>query len=109
LLSRWPIRYKLLLGVGLLFLIVALLSFSGFRGVYSYRQLARSISRRAAELPLAADWTRSVDELRFSFSQLRSGRAFPNGARHEPADVLREQFRINLLAVKESLRRYRAQ
>jgi len=36
-LSRWPIRYKLMLGVATMFLIVAGLSFSGFKGVYAYR------------------------------------------------------------------------
>jgi two-component system, NtrC family, sensor kinase len=53
-LSRWPIRHKLQLGVAILFLIVATLAFSGFRGVYAYRELARSISERAAELPKSA-------------------------------------------------------
>ena len=48
------IVFSLLLGISILFLIVATLSFSGLRGVYSYRQLVRSISRRAAELDGAA-------------------------------------------------------
>ena len=62
-LSRWPIRFKLLLCIGLLFLIVAGLSFGSFRGVYSYRRLARSISQRARELPLSGDLTRSIKQL----------------------------------------------
>lgn len=62
-LSRWPIRSKLLLCVWLLFLILAGLSFGSFRGVYSYRRLARSISQRAQELPLSGDLTQSVNQL----------------------------------------------
>jgi len=63
-LSRWPIRSKLLLCIGLLFLIVAGLSFGSFRGVYSYRRLARSISQRARELPLSANLTQSINQLK---------------------------------------------
>ncbi|MFP6751034.1 MAG: hypothetical protein VB855_05130, partial [Pirellulaceae bacterium] len=62
-LSRWPIRSKLLLCIGLLFLIVAGLSFGSFRGVYSYRRLARSLSQRARELPLSANLTQSINQL----------------------------------------------
>ena len=62
-LSRWPIRSKLLLCLGLLFLIVTGLSFGSFRGVYSYRRLARSISQRAQELPLSGDLTQSINQL----------------------------------------------
>ena len=46
-LSRWPIRYKLLLGVAMICPIVAILSFSSLRGVYAYRQLVRAMSHRA--------------------------------------------------------------
>ena len=71
-LSRWPIRFKLLLCIGLLFLIVAGLSFGSFRGVYSYRRLARSISQRARELPLSGDLTRSI---RQALVDIQFGRA----------------------------------
>ena len=63
-LSRWPIRSKLLLCLGLLFLIVTGLSFGSFRGVYSYRRLARSLSQRARELPLSANLTQSINQLK---------------------------------------------
>ena len=52
-LSRWPIRNKLLVGIALLLVIELTLSVSGFQGTYAYRELARSISSRGAELPLA--------------------------------------------------------
>ena len=70
-LSRWSIQYKLLLCVALLCLIVATLAVSGFRGVYSYRQLARTISLRASELPVAGDLSKSLGDLRVTLSRAR--------------------------------------
>ena len=52
-LSGWPIRNKLWLGITLLFVSVAILAFSCFRGVYAFRGLARGVSSRAQELPTA--------------------------------------------------------
>jgi signal transduction histidine kinase len=69
LLSRWSIQHKLLLCVALLSLIVAMLAVSGFRGVYSYRQLARTISLRASELPRAGELSRSLGDLRVTLSK----------------------------------------
>lgn len=110
-LSRWPIRYKLLFGVAMLFLIVAILSFSGFRGVYAYRELVKSIKRRAAELPLASELTLRVSDLRVTLSQLRRARDFPQSTLHDPLDsqILREEFRASLIAVRDALGRYRDQ
>ena len=76
-LSRWPIRNKLLVGIGLLVVIVGALAFSGFRGVYAYRSLAKSISHRVTELPLATSLAQHVSELRVTFSQTRRIRDVP--------------------------------
>ena len=70
-LGRFSIRYKLLIGVALLGLIVVVLSASGLWAVNSYRGLVRTVSLRAAELPLADELTRSVAELRITFSRFR--------------------------------------
>ena len=59
-LSQWPFRYKLIVCLTMLCMIVAAMSFSGFQGVYSYRKLARSVSERASELPIAESL---VDEM----------------------------------------------
>jgi two-component system NtrC family sensor kinase len=101
LLSRWSIQYKLLLCVALLFLIVATLAVSGFRGVYSYRQLARTISLRASELPSAGELARNLGDLRVTLSRAQHA--------HGPvtADVSRVEFRRGLQAVQEALSRYR--
>ncbi len=131
-LSRWPILYKLLLGVALLLLIVLTLSISGFRGVYAFRLLTKSVRERATELPLTADLMKNVSELRVTVSKLRYaevtgvGRVKLQGpflrddhlehedsANDEPKDfdpqLLREEFHFDLLAVNESLRQYREQ
>jgi signal transduction histidine kinase len=108
LLSRCPIRYKLMLGVALLLLTVGALSFSGFRGVYAYRQLAKGISSRATELPLADDLSRRVGELRVTLSQIRNRDSRTFGPGYDP-QMAREQFRTQFLAVRQSLDRYRSQ
>jgi signal transduction histidine kinase len=70
--SRWPIRYKLIFGGTLLFLVVAILSVNGFRGVYAYRYLARVISQRALEIPATERITQHVEGLRHAYSDARS-------------------------------------
>jgi two-component system NtrC family sensor kinase len=76
LLSRWSIQHKLLFCVALLCLIVATLAISGFRGVYSYRQLARTISIRASELPLAGELSNSLGDLRVTLSRAQQAHEF---------------------------------
>lgn len=106
---RCPILYKLWIGVAALILVVVLLSVSGFQGVYAYRLLARSISQRAAELPLAAELIRCVGDLRVTLSQMRRARDFPASDLHHSVDrqLLREQFRSSYLSVQDALGRYR--
>ena len=70
-LAKWPIRNKLLVGVGLLTVLVATLSTSGFLGVYAYRSLVRSLHNRAAELPLATELAQKVSDLRVSVTAPR--------------------------------------
>ena len=60
---RWTIRNKVIICLGLLMTIIGTLAFSGFQGVYSYRRLARSISKRAEELPLAEDLRSHTENL----------------------------------------------
>ena len=69
-LARWPIRNKLLVGIGLLLVIVATLAASGFRGVYAYRSLVKSVSNRATELPLASSLSQQVADMRVLVGEL---------------------------------------
>jgi len=113
-LSNWPIRVKFLIGLGLILLSVVILAGSGLYTTYSYRGLVRGLRQRAVELPLAAELSGQVADLRISLSLLRGLREsqFPDADRDEvPARVLivREQFRSGLEKVEETLSTYRAQ
>ncbi len=106
--SRWSIQTKLLLCVALLCLIVATLAVSGFRGVYSYRQLARTISLRASELPVAGELSNSLGDLLVTLSKARQAHDVPfGGGPGVQSDVLRTEYREKLAVVEEALRRYR--
>jgi signal transduction histidine kinase len=75
--KRRPIRDKLLLGGLMVGVMVAALSASSFLGVYSYRQLVRTLSSRAAELPLAAALDDRVASLRLSHARAMAGEVAP--------------------------------
>ena len=70
-LSKWPIRRKLLLGLALLVLVVAILSSTGLVATYAYRNLVNGLSWRVSELPLAAELSRHVSDLRITVGELR--------------------------------------
>jgi len=112
--SRWPIRLKVLVGLGLLLLLVACLSSSGLYATYTYRSLAKSLSWRAAELPLAAELNAHVRELRNSLSELRGIRSvslIPWQGDKGPLQlpIVRVQFASELDKVESTLARYRQQ
>ncbi|MFM7205778.1 MAG: sensor histidine kinase [Planctomycetaceae bacterium] len=93
---RRAIREKLLLGALLVGVMVAVLSASGFLGIYSYRMLVRDLSCRAAELPLASDLGESVGMLRLAH------------ARELAADEgAEDSFVAGLRATEASLETYR--
>ena len=113
-LSKWPIRLKLLLGLGLLVLVVSILSSAGLVATYAYRDLVNSLSWRVSELPLAAELSRHVSDLRITIGELRgpSVSTFSDAPRFtSPANVLtvRTRFRSGLQKVDDTLKRYRAQ
>ena len=70
LISISTIRKKLLVSMVVLGIVIAVLGYSSFRGVYAYRDLATTLSSRASEMPLTAELTRSIDELRIGFQHL---------------------------------------
>jgi len=112
-LSGWRIRYKLLLGVTLLFVIVAVLSATSIRGVYSYKHLARTVSIRATELPLAAKLAQRVDDLRVvhqrSLDARDTARRMPIAINGGDSYFLRGEFRQNLHLVFDALELYKMQ
>ena len=113
-LVNWPIRIKLLFGLGLLLLLMAILSSSGLYTTYAYRSLVKGLSWRAIELPLAAELNRQVDDLQIQLSELRGLHAgsFPNpDALKIPLRVrmIRDQFRADLEELEQTLGQYRTQ
>jgi two-component system, NtrC family, sensor kinase len=70
-LSHWPIRTKLQLGLGLLLVTVLALFGSACYGLYAYRELVKSLSARSAELPLASQILEYVSDLRATLTQAK--------------------------------------
>jgi signal transduction histidine kinase len=118
-LSRWPIRKKLVFGISLLLITVVILSFSGFLGVYAYRGLAKSISLRATELPLASELAQHVSALRVTLSHAERNMTRPTPLLSTAADnlddedpvlrLLQLEFDGHLSAVRSTFEQYRRQ
>jgi signal transduction histidine kinase len=92
-------------GTALLSVIVATLSITSFHGIFTYRQLVRGISCRAAELEPASRLTAAVGETRFTLRQIQTQTDFTGQPRSD-AWVMRESFEANLISVKSALESY---
>jgi two-component system, NtrC family, sensor kinase len=118
-LGKRPIRAKLLVGLGLLVLVVVALAGSGLVAIYSYRNLVNSLNWRVSELPVAAELSRHVADLRITLSELRGlqlrgleTNTFNDTHRDQASMrvlMCRDQFRQQLNEVKESFAKYRNQ
>lgn len=111
-LSKWPIRNKLLFGLALLLVIVAALSGSGFIGMYSYRRTVKSLGWRVNELPHTTELNSRVSDLRMSLAAVAALYEFPGVAGQRPpisVQILRDDFYRNLSAVHRALEEYRQQ
>jgi two-component system, NtrC family, sensor kinase len=109
-LSKWPIRNKLLVCIGLLLVIVVTLATSGFHGAYAYRGLVKGLRGRASELPLAAQLSRDVAEARMILSEAQGWLDIDSlepVAAAEQLERLQIQFGRKLSSVRHHLRRYR--
>ena len=121
-LSHWPLRTKLKLGLGLLLMTVLALFGSAYYGLYAYRGLVKSLSARSAELPLAAQINQNLVDLRDVLSQADE-RSELSGWRQSISDNaqadsdpfpwdaqwLREEYCDRFDDFVESLERYRKQ
>lgn len=58
------IRSQMHFGVAALVLVMALLSFAAFQGIWKFQKLTKNIRDRSVELPLAAELNQKVSELR---------------------------------------------
>jgi two-component system NtrC family sensor kinase len=111
LLSKWPIRVKLLVGLGLLVLVVGILASSGLHTMYAYRGLVSNLRWRVPELPVAAELSRHVGDLRVTLSELHGLRAntFPDAQGDEVpfrVRMVRDQFESKLAEVEDTLAEY---
>ena len=114
-LAKWPIRLKLLVGLGLLVLVVTILAGSGLYAMYAYRDLVKSLSWRVSELPVAADLSRQVSDLRLTLGKLHAlrGRRTSSFSEIERDRTLsqiwtvRQQFAIQIQQIEATLDNYR--
>lgn len=106
-LSRWPIRNKLLAGIGLLLVILAAMATSSIHGTYAYRDLVRSISSRAAELPLATALSKRVCDLRVTVADLQKFRMYPQVELTTPIEQQsRDNFRELFAEIRQKVQIY---
>jgi two-component system, NtrC family, sensor kinase len=112
--SRWPIRRKLQLGLGLLAVSVLTLFGSAYYGLYAYRGLVKSLSARSAELPLADKLRDHVAGLHEILNQVHDRQSFDDGFGSTPAmaetdTLLHQNYRTQLELFCQALKRYREQ
>ena len=121
-LSHWPLRTKLKLGLGLLIMTVLALFGSAYYGLYAYRGLVKSLAARSAELPLAGQVSQNLVDLRDVLSQAGERSELPEwrelisdetrqGSEPYPWDAqwLREEYCDRFEDFALSLERYRHQ
>lgn len=107
--ARWTIRKKLQMTMIVLGMVIAVLGYSSFRGVYAYKELAASLSVRAAEIPITSELTRVIDELRIDFENqpLPTQELFRMGAPLENSSS-ESEFLRNVQRVREVLASYKS-
>ncbi|WP_417737427.1 ATP-binding protein [Rosistilla oblonga] len=108
-LRNYKIRTKLLIALGLLCAIVLTISLGGFQSIYAYRQLASSISDRAAELPLTSSLTRDVELLRNTYHRIHDHSSSENPLARISLTNERDQFRTCVADVRSSANAYRGE
>lgn len=121
-LSHWPIRTKLKLGLGLLLMTVLALFATAYYGLYAYRGLVKGLSARSIELPLAAQVGQELIELRDVLIEANEraelARQVCEEKDHENTEqyfsswdtaILDQEYFIHLGAFQDALERYRRQ
>jgi signal transduction histidine kinase len=109
-LSRWTIRKKLQIAMVVLGLVIAVLGYSSFRGVYAYKELVATLSSRASEIPLTAELTRAIDDLRVDQepAQSREILTFAMQETDPSNSYARKPFSDRLQQVREILASYKS-
>ncbi len=113
-LAKWPIRYKLCLMLLLLLVLLTTLSAAGLWGLYSYRSMVKSMSRRANELPFATVLGQQVTDLRVTLTEIGQLHSLHRKSSQKLAldgrfPILSEQFGLSLQTFEQTLIQYRKQ
>jgi two-component system, NtrC family, sensor kinase len=112
-LARRRIRTRMYFGVAMLAGIVMLLVIASVQGIWKFRILTKNIRERSTELPLAAELSKSVSDLRVSYSRTQTSSYFPTniGQHLDLEDSLSPwgTFRQDLQGVRVALSNYRDQ
>jgi signal transduction histidine kinase len=96
-----------LLGIALLLVILLTMSISSFQGTYAYRELVRSISSRATELPLATALSRQVSNLRVDLAELEVFGLYPQIELPTPSEQqLEDDFHQEFAKVQTTVHDY---
>lgn len=69
--SHWPIRLKLRIGLGSMAVSIGLLFAAALYGLYAYRGLVKSLNARSQELPLADQLSSHVGNLKVILAEAR--------------------------------------
>ncbi len=107
-LSKWPIRVKFLLSLGLLLLCVAILAGGGLVSTHRYRNVVKWLSVRSTELSPASELSSHVADLRNQLGklQVRPSSMFPETDNMPGAFSDRQEFQLGVEKVQESLSEY---
>ena len=106
--SRWPIRTKLIIGIIVLMCMIGALAATSFVGVYAFRGLAKSLRLRAPELTFSSRLATDVSRLVVTYDlyeQTHDQSGF--GYSTIDTDMLRRQFQVELGMVERSFQNYR--
>jgi signal transduction histidine kinase len=110
LVSHWPIRNKLQLGLGLLAVSVLTLFGSAYYGLYAYRGLVKSLSARSAELPLADKLRDHVADLHEILNQVEDRQQLEmfdgDNVLDFDSTLLRERYGTQLKQFRQTLKQY---
>jgi len=100
-------------GAIMLLVIMFILSIAGIQGVLKFRSLTKVIRHRATELPLTAELSQNVSDLRVAFAKVQvppeREQKFYQGGHGIDYWWSRNQFRGNLEKVQDTLNRYEEQ
>ncbi len=96
--------------MGVLGLVIAVLGYSSFRGVYAYKELVATLSSRASEIPLTSELTRAVDDLRLDEGTATAPTVlgFSMHSDEDGMQVSRKPFTERVQYAREVLARYKS-